>query len=321
MMRFFKICTYFLAAFVFAASAQAKNELPATIESWLDISNVQASTRRILGTTELKLELLKTTHKAAVTDQNVMGYSFIGESTILIKAFEDLVRGATPDQIDVNEGCHKVICAVERIFSSGVGVRLLAMRVFYGYNGSHLAVQDFTVRGSPTWQLHELDQLLVVLADAPFLSAPYENRRLLRDNRIDRFRKSLVGASRNAKDILAINSKDPAVGIRVSEAWTRLKGAQKRAAILHELVHDMVHSWEKNDLDLMTYWSRIASQDDKASGKRGARVSHYAHVNADEDLAESAIAYRYFPQFLRRRSPGRYKFLREHVFHGVEYQA
>jgi hypothetical protein len=205
-------------------------------------------------------------------------------------------------------------CVADRVFGPRTGRLLLLMLLRHGYNGSHV-----TKPGAAPWQPDLLDNVLAALGD---FGAPRRSqvRALVADARIDRFRGDLAITDTSAV-LLALSSARRTVGIRVGETWAALPPDYRRAALFHELVHDAVRDRE-GDGEWRQHWLRMADADAYfARLRRSASgpVSHYARASIDEDVAESATAYRYMPDMLKAHSPNRYRMLRDWLFGGREF--
>jgi hypothetical protein len=222
----------------------------------------------------------------------------------------------TDAEIDAALGatCNGAACPKARTTDSRVERQLRLIRMRYGYDASVDAKRE-----AEPWQPHLVDSVIAALAD---LGAPPQPRirTLMVDARIDRFRGDLAITDSSAV-LLALSSPHARVGIRLGATWAGLPGDYRRAAMFHELIHDLVRSrgdrekWQRA-------WLRAADADAYFAELRragGAHVSLYARQNMEEDVAESATAYRYMPERLKARSPNRYRVLRDWLFGGREY--
>lgn len=117
--------------------------------------------------------------------------------------------------------------------------------------------------------------------------------------------------------------------IEVFDLWSEQPADEMRMTIVHELGH--VIAGEK-DLDESPEWLQASGwiikpgskSNDKTNGNEYRLNSHelpseYAKTNPAEDLAESVVAYRYNSKNFKRKSPSRYKFIKEKIFNGVEF--
>lgn len=209
--------------------------------------------------------------------------------------------------------CRDVPCAMTALFGPDVAPRLLLLAMAYRFDASDL--------GAPAdrpWTPGELDDMLAAFADLPAEWFPLD----LKDFRLLLYRdaeaQARIGpAPDGAAELVAI-AGDGFPGILVASGWRRLGQQERRATLVHEIAHEYArtHHWRGA-------WSR-AMRDDRVMGRvsnTASSVSVYADESPDEDFAESVAAYRYMADLLEARAPARYAFLRDRVFHGLEYRS
>jgi hypothetical protein len=209
--------------------------------------------------------------------------------------------------------CHDVPCAVTALFGPDVGPRLLLLALAYRFDAS-----DLGARADRPWTADELDDMLAAFADLPDEWFPLD----LKDFRLLVYRdaeaQARIGpAPQGAAELVAI-AGEGLPGILVAGGWRRLTSAGRRATLVHEIAHEYArtHHWRGG-------WARAMRADAAAARIADAAdaVSAYAEESPEEDFAESLAAYRYMGEFLQGRAPARYAFLRDRVFHGLEYRS
>jgi hypothetical protein len=199
------------------------------------------------------------------------------------------------------------------LFGQDLAPRLLLLAMAYRFDAS-----DLGARADRPWTAAELDDMLAAFADLPDEWFPLD----LKDFRLLLYRDAeaqarIGSAPEGAAELVAI-AGDGFPGILVASGWRKLSPLERRATLVHEIAHEYArtHHWRGA-------WSR-AMRDDRAMARIAntlPAVSVYAEESPDEDFAESVAAYRYMAEFLQARAPARYAFLRDRVFHGLEYRS
>ena len=88
----------------------------------------------------------------------------------------------------------------------------------------------------------------------------------------------------------------------------------------HELAHYTASELDLDDNPSWLAFSGWTEKDGKwSASKKNTFVSGYAKTSPAEDFAESVATYRYNPNLLKTVNPDKYTFIKETVFHGVEY--
>jgi hypothetical protein len=199
------------------------------------------------------------------------------------------------------------------LFGPDVGPRLLLLALAYRFDAS-----DLGARADRPWRADELDGMLAAFADLPAEWFPLD----LKDFRLLVYRdaeaQARIGPAPDGAGELVAIAGDGFPGILVAGGWRRLTPLERRATLVHEIAHEYArtHHWRGA-------WSR-AMRNDRAAARisnTASSVSLYADASPDEDFAESMAAYRYMADFLQARAPARYAFLRDRVFHGLEYRS
>lgn len=86
--------------------------------------------------------------------------------------------------------------------------------------------------------------------------------------------------------------------------------------IAHEVGHCVYHNMGWHELSpRQQAWAELS-----AGSAPDEYVSEYAKTSLQEDFAESYAAYIHDPELLQEISPNKYKFMRDHIFHGREYR-
>lgn len=252
-----------------------------------------------------------------ILSKNIMGVDFENESEELLEHFALLVGDpstARPslvgakerrfDQKKIPSTCKKVRCALEATFGADQALRLLYMMDRYQINGSHLVYEH----ASP-WKAKELDTVLNALDDMPaFLQVQQKNKPLYHFKR---------GYTRGDDGVLA-NAL-----IEIFDSWNEFSEGEKRYTIFHELSHNLSKVSDKIELDNTPEWLALSKWQKKGDEWKPLKIdnlpSQYAATNPSEDFAESLSTYRYNPQAKKILGADKYRFIKENVFLGLEF--
>ncbi len=98
----------------------------------------------------------------------------------------------------------------------------------------------------------------------------------------------------------------------LSGSW----GAATPNEQIFTVVHELAHTTESNAA-ATSHW--LALSDWNKGGTPHSLVSDYAGTNPKEDWAESALYYRFAPEYLLKISPEKYRIQKLHSFHGQEF--
>lgn len=231
-----------------------------------------------------------------ISKQSHNGVQFVDESKKLLKAFKQLVGPKDIQaQYNINPECQKVACAVEKIWGSELGKKLLFMKLKHGFNGSELAF-----RNSSRFTPEEMDEVLMALNDLP----PHHqnlgggNQRLVLSQSDSSFSKRAAANS----------------DIKLYPLW-RQDGAVKHGSNSYYKQYTLFHELGHNAgdrLDTKGAWSKVHKE-------AGCAVSIYGQTNKVEDFAETFVAYRYSAASLKAACPSKYNYMKEKVYSGVEY--
>lgn len=235
-------------------------------------------------------------HAHSSIEARAVGTAKLEDRASALEHFAQLGDFAAPPTVPAVGACSTALCAAEAHFGPGVGLRLLYLRARYGYNGSHLAHG-----ATEAWSRRELDEVLSALGDvAAAIPARRDPLPLVKDNG-----SAALGPWMLNGDLTIIARAD--YGIRLAPIWSVLPPGQRRAAIVHELAHNILDN------------ARASGLADHWRNATGVSVSGYGATNAAEDFAESVVAYRYRPATLKAVSLPKYRLLRDEVFGGTEF--
>jgi len=255
-------------------------------------------------------------------DKSIRGVKFTDESPVLLNAFqtltqknrlswlEKLFRKTPPErniqaEFNVNPGCEKVVCAVDKIWGRDVGRKLLYLFIHHRYNGSDLLRPEAAKFTDP-----ELDDILMTLNDLPKSLRPLgKNRPLMK------FKKEAISPEQSP--LLWANST-----VHLFTPWVEGPKYKRQYVLFHEFGHNLHGTMGPQKYD---EWLRLSNW--VKAGDRwefdsiGACVtSNYAMTHPNEDFAEAASAYRYNGRAFLAQCPEKYRYMKENVFNHVEYR-
>lgn len=256
------------------------------------------------------LDSKKTLGKASAV---VNGIQFKDEDPGLLSLFENMHKASSSAGVaaQFQSRCQKVICALQEIYGKKEGVQLAFMAAKYGYNGSHKMNKE----ASP-WKAGELDEILTSLSDYPSSMYP-----ISRGHALVRGPRGLNTGATVANAV-----------IMVFDLWGEQTKWEKHSVIVHELAHNIASNGDK---DSSAEWLKLGgwkgkvkpdsplssvSRDWKMANEQEA-VSDYGTTNPAEDFAETVVAYRYNGMSLKKTHPAKYKYMKEKVFDGIEYDS
>lgn len=283
--------------------------------------------------------------KASPSDnEEIQGISFKNESTSLLDAFRELTtplhhlglglsllggHQALNEKYEIPSDCTDVLCASKKIWGEEIGTSILYIYLKYGFNSS-----EYSYGHSTRFSAEEVKDVLLALADMPSQfeklgvakeqpgigKVKLENKldERPRGKRLSRFKTTNQA---NLKQIADAT-------ISLMPLWSTLTPAKRQYTIYHELAHNMGH--ELGNIDLAPEWLKLSNwkklteekpfdPDEKWSHENGCFVSGYASEKPQEDFAESVTAYRYVPQRFKELCPEKYAFIKEKVYHNIEY--
>lgn len=237
---------------------------------------------------------------------NVLGLELTNESPYLAHLLEELLTnevGYHDPQATYASQCHRVVCVAQELFGERVGLQLLYLLGRYGFNGSHLRIQN-----ADLWTSAELDIVSLSLSDLPSHLA---NRELTAMNHpLVHFKRSDEVPDRPMANAI----------IYLFNGWNQQTVSRQRYSLFHELGHNMGFDF---GFDSLRAWYQAADWSEKdfewIQLHPERKISQYAGFNPDEDFAESFAAYRYNPTVLKKISPKAYQFMKKTVFRNIEY--
>lgn len=251
-----------------------------------------------------------------VSSENILGMSFENEDQHMLELFTDLVdplhtttsvfrrKVSILDINKVPQNCKKVMCAAEGIFGKDESKRLLYLLDKYGRNGSHLVFEH----ASP-WKTKELDTALAAFDDlAPFQQKREANQEFYHFKR---------GYSRGS-DLTIANAV-----IEIFDAWNDQSEGEKRYTLFHEVSHNLATLPGYYKLDFDPEWLAFSKWEKKGDTWTANNLdtipSRYGATNPAEDFAESLSMYRYNPDAKKILGSEKYRFIKEAVFLGLEF--
>lgn len=242
---------------------------------------------------------------------NVYGIELTDESSYLVSLLQALITQDSDShkpQGSFSSHCTKVNCVARELFGDRVGLQLLFMLGRFGFNGSHLRVDD-----SSPWTSPELDTILLALSDLPKELIP--SSPLVYNRRLTHYRRRQPNPDRS--DSLASTN---IAGILVYDSWNEYSIEMQRYALFHELGHIFGYD---SGLHSSQSWHETSGWIKKGDGwfERDGEpaVSKYAEGNPIEDFAESFSAYRYNPKRLKEVTPRAYDLIKTQVFKDTEF--
>jgi len=253
----------------------------------------------------------------------VHGVSFANDSKVAIATFSDLTtythtigqmiwpKGQTPiqEKFEINPGCNKVSCAIDKIWGEELGTRLVYIYHKYGFNASELAHMH-----SRRFDPKDLDEIMKGLNDMPESFFPIgKNRRLARFQA-----PPTAPADPNSKVVADAN-------ITLFDNYFKNSDLSKHYTIFHEVSHNHAYNIGKNKVsaDYDPKWLALSGWEKKgmdwSNAGGGCFTSVYGETNPAEDWAEAMSAYRYNGVKFKASCPEKYAYMKENVFNGLEY--
>lgn len=258
-------------------------------------------------------------------DKKSHGIKFENESPALIKIFDQLTsreRRLLDVEHEFSSSCNKVLCAVKEIFGADVGPRLLYLVQEYGLNASHLSFLN-----AGAWTAQELDDLIPALEDLPKGMFPLDNNRpFMRVRNAALYMPNNPDARLPGPDMCVAATHQLAF---YDCLWSGVEGLVRTTQVTHELAHYI--SEELGRLDDGQEWMALSGWQKHrrpgltsikiswSKGEDGCFLSDRGQANPSEDFAEAFVAYRYTPKRLRDYCPGKYSFIKEKIFKGMEF--
>ena len=272
------------------------------------------------------------TEWAGMEDQisgETRGVRFEKESPEMISLFQKLQPYKVQDQLIKESDCKKVICAreyMEHSYSEKEWVQLLYMLARYGFNGSPLSYRK--KEEQEFWKSEELDKILVALSDFPSGVLPIKNS--TNTSSIRPLIRHKKGSTPKIKPRLGFGCISATDFIAVFDCADNYSVPRYQQMIFHEVVHVIGREKKLIESSEWLSFSGWKESDDPTESSpsnttnyvfthRNCLTSQYGKVSPFEDLAESAIAYRYNPSTLKEHCPQKFNYLKWNVFNGWEY--
>lgn len=242
--------------------------------------------------------------KTAPSNDELLAVVLKIEASRLDAALETLLKDRH-GRISTTKISENAITESQRVFGQRVGLQLLYIFTQYRINASH-----FQRETTSPWKAKELDDVILALSDLPDHLTPFPLNRYIDD-------KGYLSIFRHKRgdpkfdDFGAPTYADAA--ITLYDAWCELPSEfPRRNRVFHEIAHNLQNMIRYTNEG---NWENLSQKNRNES----AFVTRYAKTNPSEDLAESMIAYRYVPRWLKKRNPEKYEYIREVYFDGIEY--
>ncbi len=244
----------------------------------------------------------------------VHGINLVNESAeniealnYLLTARNELAQDDPTTQKKFSSTCQKVECVARELFGD-TALETLYLQRRYGFNASHHAYPR-----SVKWKKTELRSAMVGILDFPSTHFPLWKSRP--------FTRFLPGQLPSPQYVSATAAE---ANIRFFDRWAANGIGSRQQTAFHEIAHAIAG---ESGIDKSPQWRALSgwqiqtntSVPSESPTNRESVVSGYGRFNAQEDFAESAVAYRYNPRALQVRSPQKYEFIKHAVFDGVEY--
>jgi hypothetical protein len=247
----------------------------------------------------------------------VNGIRFRDESPALVFRFMQLTTPIdsskdrhAPDlkSFGIPSDCSKVRCALDAIFSPALAEKMLFLLIAYDVN-----VSPYRNVNADLPNERELDTFIDAFdLTPPFLTQIELDKKMIRFNR---------GYIRKGQPRVMANS-----AMEFFDRWSEHTRQTRIYAIIHEFAHNWARTrtlkWDESPEWLKaTGWRHVVDDSTDTWNSEAVRgfISQYAQESPKEDFAESATAYRFAPERLRRISPERYEFMKNIIFAGIEF--
>lgn len=208
-------------------------------------------------------------------------------------------------------GCNKVLCAVQRIFGQEEGPLMLLLLAEYDLN-----LSQYVWINADSWKASEIRDLMKAIEAVPSHLLPLDL-----NQKVIRFKRGYSRATDTNGTVMANAT------IEVFDVWAKEPHPIRQYAMYHEFSHNW-SDLHANDIDVSPEWLAISGWESQKQKDASAnwrmhipveQVSIYAKTNPFEDFAESVSAYRYAPQRLKKVSAAKYKFVKDVVYGGMEF--
>jgi hypothetical protein len=282
------------------------------------IQKAPCKSTKILSNEELIEFILKRAGKSSISGSS-NGVNFENESAVLIDAFNKLTTARDifgsrimnanqknfQNEFSINPECKKVICAINKIWGDGVGVKMLYVLLKHNFNTSEYVFED-----SDRFKIDELDDVILGLEDIPQSLIPIGkiNQRLTHYSSGYKLKGDPENTAANAV-------------IMLFDRWSNEPRFERQYSVFHELSHNISNKLNQMDesLDWLKLTDWIKKGENWSNNGQGCFASKYALKNPWEDFAETLSTYRYNAKLLKESCPAKYNFVKEKVFNGLEY--
>ena len=229
-------------------------------------------------------------------DQEYRGIQFKDESPELIAYFVGIHRNImdsifAPKPLQ-ETSCDKVLCVLEQYYGKKIPLRMLYIYAKFGISISPLSAN--VPENYQNWTFAESNDILIALESIPPSLLPLKDRHILH------FKNGYTLKTYGPFSGVAANAR-----IDVFDIWNTESRPERIATLIHEVGHVLGYG-----LDQSPEWTSLPKK----------FVSIYAKTNQAEDFAETFLAYRVAPQWLKNVSYEKYDFIKEKVFHGLEFK-
>jgi hypothetical protein len=302
----------------------------------LNVTNANANHKYELRADELISEFLNDIRKSrdhceSFITATISGVEFESESPNLLWAFRELVTGTAFNSTDtgavnlqeiyeINPHCYDVICATEKIFGDGIGIRVLYLQAVHDLNASHIIHYD-----ADKFTSSELDVAIEALQVIPKRLMPLE-----RSKKFIRYKKGGAWIENGVprRTVLANSNME------FYDSWAKKDKEMQKYVVIHEYAHNL--AWRKTYgdydarhrpvqriqyLDRTQEWFDVAGWADLDTPIMPAStyITPYAMKSAAEDFADSVYFYIVSPSQLIKANQKKYDYIRFYVFGGQEF--
>ena len=252
-------------------------------------------------------------------------FVFKNESEYNISIFKDLVGefyfNKILDQLSNLEykTCDKVLCQIQNIFGTKVGLRIFFLMKQYNINTSYFSSPSLFI----PWTEEDLNVIIESLSDVPLhLRSSISGYKILRlPNALSLNEEEELQMGLSVVAWTEYKKRE----IRVKDSWAYYDRFVRRLILFHELGHaiDNYGTLSSTEIWLQSgQWTRVKENgsDSFIHKSPSKSLSQYKEDSPVEDFAESFVLYRYDATRFKQIYPKQYEFLRNLVFGGKEYE-
>ena len=205
-------------------------------------------------------------NKGHRANASVAGVNFKNESLELVNIFKDMVlKKNYKDEYlpedkqrniqknhEINPECHKVRCAMEKVFGGDISEKMMYLKSKYGFNSSHLVFNN-----SDKIRENEIDNMIRGTQDFPKEILPVN-----KNKRMTKFKRGYTLSQYDSNDKVVANAR-----MTFFDLWNDLDSEElKQSVVVHELAHELANEFELDDdqdwLDA-SGWRRLADDSGK----------------------------------------------------------